>query len=85
MLKNGKCKASRIRFSEKSKTAITVNGNNFTFSWASIATLQGTLDEDGKPVSLAEQDMIAIKATMRIGYLVVKDDAFAAVAANTNF
>lgn len=45
------------------------------------ATLQGTLDEDGKPVSLAEQDMIAIKATMRIGYLVVKDDAFAAVAA----
>lgn len=42
------------------------------------ATLQGTLDEDGKPISLAEQDMIAIKATMRIGYLVVKEDAFAA-------
>lgn len=42
------------------------------------ATLQGTLDNDGKPLSLAEQDMIAIKATMRLGYLVVKDDAFAA-------
>lgn len=42
------------------------------------ATLQGTLDSDGKPLSLAEQDMIAIKATMRLGYLVVKDDAFAA-------
>lgn len=41
------------------------------------ATLQGTLDEDGKPISLAEQDLIAIKATMRIGLLVVKDDAFA--------
>lgn len=42
------------------------------------ATLQGTLDEDGKPLSLAEQDMVAIKATMRLGFLVVKDDAFAA-------
>lgn len=41
------------------------------------AMLQGTLDEDGKPISLAEQDLIAIKATMRIGLLVVKDDAFA--------
>ena len=42
------------------------------------ATLQGTLDSDGKPLSLAEQDMVAIKATMRLGFLVVKDDAFAA-------
>lgn len=42
------------------------------------ATLQGTLDTDGKPLSLAEQDMVAIKATMRLGYLVVKDNAFAA-------
>ncbi len=42
------------------------------------ATLQNTLDADGKPLSLAEQDMVAIKATMRLGYLVVKDDAFAA-------
>lgn len=45
------------------------------------ATLQGTLDTDGKPLSLAEQDMAAIKATMRLGYLVVKDDAFAAFKA----
>lgn len=44
------------------------------------ATLQGTVDEDGKPISLAEQDMVAIKATMRLGYLVVKDDAFAVLA-----
>lgn len=40
------------------------------------ATLQGTLDADGKPISLAEQDMVAIKATMRIGYLPIKDEAF---------
>lgn len=43
------------------------------------ATLQGTLDADGKPLSLAEQDMIAVKATMRIAYLPIKDDAFCAV------
>ncbi len=43
------------------------------------ATLEGTLDEDGKPISLAEQDLIAIKATMRLGFLVVKDEAFAVV------
>ena len=47
------------------------------------ATLQGTLDEDGKPISLAEQDMIAIKATMRLGYLVVKDEAFAVLQPKT--
>ncbi len=43
------------------------------------ATLQGTLDEDGKPLSLAEQDLIAIKAVMRVGILQVKEDAFTAV------
>lgn len=43
------------------------------------ATLQNTLDSDGKPISLAEQDMIAIKATMRVAYLCVKENAFAAV------
>lgn len=43
------------------------------------ATLEGTVDEDGKPISLAEQDMIAIKATMRLAYLPIKDEAFCAV------
>jgi len=47
------------------------------------ATLQNTLAEDGKPISLAEQDLVAIKATMRIGYLVVKDEAFTAVTPST--
>ncbi|MEH7346464.1 phage major capsid protein [Bacillus sp. JJ1532] len=41
------------------------------------ATLQNTLHTDGKPLSLAEQDMVAIKATMRIGFLPIKEDAFA--------
>ncbi len=43
------------------------------------ATLPGTLDEDGLPISLAEQDLIAIKATMRIGFLILRDEAFAAL------
>lgn len=41
------------------------------------ATLQNVTMEDGKPLSLAENDMIAIKATMRLGFLPVKDEAFA--------
>lgn len=41
------------------------------------ATLQNVTMADGKPLSLAEQDMIAIKATMRLGFLPVKEDAFA--------
>ena len=47
------------------------------------ATLQGTVDEDQKPISLAEQDLVAIKATMRLGFLVVKDSAFAALTPKT--
>ena len=34
---------------------------------------------DGKPLSLAENDMVAIKATMRLGFLRVKEGAFAAL------
>ena len=37
------------------------------------------MDEDGKPISLAEQDLIGIKATMRLAYLPIKDEAFCAV------
>lgn len=48
------------------------------------ATLEGTLDEDEKPISLAEQDLIGIKATMRLGYLPVKDEAFCAVVPKSN-
>ena len=32
---------------------------------------------DDKPLSLAENDMVAIKATMRLGFLPVKETAFA--------
>ncbi len=41
------------------------------------ATLHTVSMEDGKPLSLAEQDMVAVRATMRLGFLPVKEDAFA--------
>ncbi len=40
------------------------------------ATLQNVTMSDGSPLSLAENDMIAIKATMRVGYLPIREDAF---------
>lgn len=40
------------------------------------ATLHTVEMEDGKPLSLAENDMVAIKATMRLGFLPIKEDAF---------
>lgn len=43
------------------------------------ATLQSVTMTDGKPLSLAENDMVAIKATMRLAYLAIKNDAFAAL------
>lgn len=44
------------------------------------ATFFDVLMDDGKPLSLAENNMIAIKTTMRLGFLVTKPDAFAVLA-----
>ncbi len=43
------------------------------------ATLTTVTDEQGNPLSLAERDMAAIKATFSIGFMITKDEAFAAV------
>lgn len=43
------------------------------------ATLTTIQDSEGNPVNLAERDMIALKATMTVGFMVVKDEAFALV------
>ena len=40
------------------------------------ATLHSVTMQDGLPLSLAENDMIGLKVTMRIGFLVVKPQAF---------
>lgn len=44
------------------------------------ATLQDTLWTDGKPLSLAEQDMIALKITARFAFLPLHEKAFAILA-----
>ena len=41
------------------------------------ATLMSVTMGDSKPLSLSENDMVGIKATMRLGFLPVKEDAFA--------
>jgi len=77
----------------KDETALCI-GANWDYSIIGIrdqieyvilreATLQNTLDEDGKPLSLAEQDMVGIRATMRLGFLPVKEEAFAILAPKT--
>ncbi|MGK0551055.1 phage major capsid protein [Enterococcus faecalis] len=43
------------------------------------ATLTTITASDGAPINLAERDMVALKATMTVGFMVVKDEAFAVV------
>ncbi|EFV74437.1 hypothetical protein HMPREF1013_05317 [Bacillus sp. 2_A_57_CT2] len=38
-----------------------------------------TITSDGGPVNLFERDMFALRATMHIGFMTLKDDAFAAL------
>ncbi len=47
------------------------------------ATLHTVTMTDGKPLALAEQDMIALKATMRLGFLPLKEEAFAVLKPRT--
>lgn len=79
-------------FDKKKADIITGNWNysivgmrsQISYQILTEATLQTVTMGDGKPLSLAENDMVAIKATMRIGYLPVKEDAFAYVAPKAN-
>lgn len=41
------------------------------------ATLTSIVDETGKPINLFERDMFALRATMHVGFMILKDDAFA--------
>lgn len=43
---------------------------------ATLTTVQG---EDGEPINLFERDMFALRATMHIAFMTVKDDAFAVI------
>lgn len=43
------------------------------------ATLTTITDADGEPINLFERDMFALRATMHIGFMTLKEDAFAAL------
>ncbi|MFA1821163.1 phage major capsid protein [Virgibacillus oceani] len=47
------------------------------------ATLSTITGADGEPVSLFERDMFALRATMHVGFMTLKDDAFAALTPET--
>jgi len=43
------------------------------------ATLTTIVDEEGNPINLFERDMFALRATMHIAFMTLKEDAFAAL------
>lgn len=47
------------------------------YSVSEDATLTTITDEKGQPINLFERDMFALRATMHIGFMTIKDDAFA--------
>jgi HK97 family phage major capsid protein len=83
-----------VRTSAFDKSKADLIAGNFDYAYYSVlddiryeilteATLQSVLMADGKPLSLAEQDMIAIKAVMRVAFAVIKEDAFAVLEPST--
>lgn len=49
------------------------------YSVSEDATLTTIVDESGDPINLFERDMFALRATMHIGFMTLKEDAFAAL------
>ena len=49
------------------------------YSISEDATLTTIKDGDGNPINLFERDMFALRATMHIGFMTLKEDAFAAL------
>lgn len=79
--------APKMSFADSKATELVGDWNfayygilqNINYEILTEATLTTVQDEAGNPLSLAERDMAAIKATFELGFMVVKDDAFAAV------
>lgn len=56
---------------------------NIEYAISEDATLSTITDEKGQPINLFERDMFALRATMHIGFMTVKDDAFALLKKGT--
>lgn len=48
------------------------------------ATLTTIVDAEGNPINLFERDMFALRATMHIGFMTLKENAFAALTPGTS-
>lgn len=57
--------------------------NNIQFEILTEATLTTVVDQDGAPLSLAERDMVALKATFMPAFMVLKEGNFAALTPTT--
>lgn len=49
------------------------------FKISEDAQLSTLTNEDDTPVNLYEQDLVALRATMEVGFMIVKDEAFAKI------
>ena len=52
---------------------------NIEYAVSEDATLSTIVDENGDPINLFERDLFALRATMHIGFMTVKEGAFAAL------
>src|SRR5690625_4845949 len=57
---------------------------NLNYSISEEAQLSSIVGEDGNPVNLFERELIAIRATMDVAFMVLKDDAFGKIEHGTN-
>ena len=52
---------------------------NLNYAISEEAQLSSIVDENDQPINLFERELIAIRATMDVGFMVLKDDAFAKI------
>lgn len=52
-----------------------------TYSISDQATISTILGDDGEPLNLWEREMVALRATMDVAFMIVKDDAFGKISA----
>lgn len=56
---------------------------NLNYSISEEAQLSSIVDESGQPINLWERELMAIRATMDVGFMVLKDEAFAKIELGT--
>lgn len=55
---------------------------NLNYAISEDAQLSSIVGEDGNPINLFERELIAIRATMDVGFMVLNDNAFAKIEPN---